>query len=403
VRSANIVVFELVRALAAQAVGRLGILIAWNAAAPRITEDERAALDLLRAAGVEVLPEIRVAQAARRGRLARWTKPRLQDLHPEAARAGDLAAALERFQPAVVLPIWTEWLTAALAGFGADKFAYYGNPDLKSVAVRSEFLRERGAISWAEHLLARRFVARLEPVHLATMRRYRWMGNVAANDADYYTRNGHPSAFYIQNTWFDRFGSAWRERREQLESPAGRKILGNVGKLSGTANTLGLHYLGTQVVPELERCLGGDFVIRICGADAAHPIVERALRHPRIEVPGFVQDIDAEILSSQVFLCVNNATSYKVGHTRYLHAWSLGACVVAHRDAALSMPEIVHGENALLGADAAEIAELIAQALGDRKLRRRLGEAGYETFRTRFSAEAVARRILDVTRQVLGA
>jgi Glycosyl transferases group 1 len=108
---------------------------------------------------------------------------------------------------------------------------------------------------------------------------------------------------------------------------------------------------------------------------------------------GFVDDIDGEMMTAPVFLCLNNASRFKVGHTRYLHAWSLGCCVIAHRDAALSMPEMVSGENCLLGGSPAEIADMVAQAR-DVRLRRRLGEAGYATFVEKFTARPVVEQIL---------
>ena len=109
---------------------------------------------------------------------------------------------------------------------------------------------------------------------------------------------------------------------------------------------------------------------------------------------GFVDDIDTELMTAPVFLCVNNASGFKVGHTRYLHAWSLGGCVVGHSDAALSMPEMVSGENCLLGRTAAEIADMVAAVSCDVALRRRLGEAGYATFVEKFTAGPIVDQIL---------
>ncbi len=386
--------FELLQALAKRAPGKVGLLIAWNAPAPEVTEDERDSITALTAIGVHVLPELAIKPRPLRSRLARLLSPRLEDLHPEAASSEALQRCIEPFGPDVVLPVWSEWLTAALSSLPYAKFAYYGNPDLKSVMARANFFRELGELPLAKYLRIKLMVAQLEPAHLEAMRRYQWLGNVAANDADYYVRHGHPAAFYIQNTWFDRYGPAWLERRERAERGARPLVLANVGKLSGTANTLGLHYLGTQVLPEIAHLRGHSCTLRICGAGTPHAVVQRALHQSGVEMAGFVPDIDEAILESPVFLCVNNATRYKVGHTRYLHAWSLGACVVAHRDAALSMPEIVHGENALLGANAAEIAGLVSEALDNQPLRRRIGQRGYETFRERFSADVVAARIL---------
>ncbi len=110
---------------------------------------------------------------------------------------------------------------------------------------------------------------------------------------------------------------------------------------------------------------------------------------------GYVDDIDREIRDCDIFLCVNNGTEYKVGHTRYLHAWSLRALVVAHCDAACSMPEIQNGVNSLLGKNAEEIAENILQAIQDKELAEKIRQVGYETYLKYFVAEKVAARICE--------
>src|SRR5207245_1850417 len=130
-------------------------------------------------------------------------------------------------------------------------------------------------------------------------------------------------------------------------------------------NTYGLEYLSQEILPALRKTFDGKkFEVHILGRGEPHPVIARYLAAPEIRVRGFVQDIDSELLSADVFLCANNATEYKVGHTRYLHAWSLGCCVVAHQDCRLSMPEMENGKNALLGGSATEIADCIAQAAG---------------------------------------
>jgi len=176
-----------------------------------------------------------------------------------------------------------------------------------------------------------------------------------------------------------------------------------LGRLSGTANTHGIHYLTTRVAPLLPRPLGDrPYERNLYGGTNLASFVEQTLTDPRIRLRGFVPDIDRELLSSHLFLCLNNATAYKVGHTRYLHAWSLGCCVVAHRDANLSMPEIRHEENALLGGSPEEIADLIAIAAKDSELRRRIGEGGYETFQSQFRTEKVARKIFSMIEKRTG-
>jgi hypothetical protein len=111
-----------------------------------------------------------------------------------------------------------------------------------------------------------------------------------------------------------------------------------------------------------------------------------------------VDDIDGELMTAPIFFCLSNASPFKVVDTGYLHAWSLGCCVVAHRHTALCMPEMVGGENCLLAETAAEIADMVAAVAPDGALRRRLSEAGYATFIDKFTASAVVNEIFGRVR-----
>jgi glycosyltransferase involved in cell wall biosynthesis len=115
-----------------------------------------------------------------------------------------------------------------------------------------------------------------------------------------------------------------------------------------------------------------------------------------VTIKGFVPDIDEEILSSAVFLMCNNAGSYSGGYTRVIYAMATGACMVAHRGIAHSMPEVRHGENALLGETPQEIAGLVEQAYRDPELRKRIGVAARATYETQYHPRAVARKLADL-------
>jgi glycosyltransferase involved in cell wall biosynthesis len=150
------------------------------------------------------------------------------------------------------------------------------------------------------------------------------------------------------------------------------------------------------VLPELDRRLGGDYALHIYGAGRLFPAVAKVLDHPRVVNRGFVDDIDAELRSAKVFLLANNNNpAFVTGHTRVLHAWSLGSCVVAQRNIARAMPEVVHGENALLAETGAELAEQAAAATADEELRRRIGEGGRRTYEREFRPEIVIGRVVD--------
>ena len=401
-RAANVVVFQLITALAKQEGIESCCLRVEREVAPNLTNDEVEGERLMREAGAALFPPVTLPPAApRRPALLRGLWPTEIDYVPEASHRPLLQEAVATAEADIILVPWTEWLTALCAGLPGKKFAYYGNPPPKNTRAWRNFSRTHGGDRWA---LLRQTIynRRLEAFHLKQMRRYDWLGNVAANDAGYYRRHGHPNAFYIQNMWIDRFGESWRMRRT---GGGGRpiRIVSNVGYLAGTANTHGLEILGCNLLPELRRAMGGhEYIVEIMGTGDAHPAIRPFLDVPEVRLRGFVDDIDAEMLDAELFLCMNNASAYNVGHTRYLHAWSLGCCVVAHRNAALTMPEIVHGKNALLGGSPAEIADLIASAAADPVLRRRLGEGGYQTFRENFTAEHVATRIAAECRKLGG-
>jgi glycosyltransferase involved in cell wall biosynthesis len=203
--------------------------------------------------------------------------------------------------------------------------------------------------------------------------------------------------------YLDRYARAWLEERERLESAERTIVVANLGSQAATGNMLALDYLARDVIEPIKRAMGASrYELHLYGGGRLRPEISAALDRPEVKNIGYIADIDSALLGAQVFLCLNNATRYKVNQSRYLHAWSLGGCIVAHRDAALSLPEMVHGENALLGESADEIAALVAQAAAHKPLRRRLGRNGYETYRRHFTADSVAEDILGRMRAALG-
>jgi glycosyltransferase involved in cell wall biosynthesis len=395
VRAANIVIFELVRALAAEKDVHCGFLHVRPDGVKDPSDQESEGLAALAEAGVEVLPHFSLPANAPVRAWRRYLVGGIGEFYPQVQHRERVWSAIQPFKPDIILIPWCEWLTALCGDMPIPKFAYYGNPDAKSASARLRFAREHGEVDLASMLLQSWDNRSLERAHLRQMKKYPMLGDIAANDAQYYASRGHPNAFYVRNLWIDRQpGGRWRSARRALERK--NVIIGNVGRLPGTANTLGLELLGRELLPLLrERLAGESYRVRILGAGRLHHKVAPYFETPEVDMAGFVPDIDEAILEAGVFLCVNNASHFKVGHTRYLHAWSLGACIVAHRDAALSMPEIRHNENALLGDSIPEIADLVKQAINDEALRRRIGEAGYDTFVKLFTAESVARSVVE--------
>jgi hypothetical protein len=394
IRAANVVIFEMITELARRPGVEVGFLKIDEPNSPPPDELDQLGLAKMREHGITILEPFRLIPPAPR-QIRYLSEVDLQFFYPYLPNRPAALAAAAPFGAEVLLVPWNEAATVLFADFPGLKFAYYGNPDCKVFRARTRMQQEMGQLNEPQAAQKELLAQRLEALHLAEIRRYEILGDVAANDAEYYQRTGHPNAFYIQNLWPDRFGPRWAEMRRQLEPAGSRKIIANIGKLSGTANTIGLEYLGREILPALRQALAGEpFELHILGALEPHPQVARLLEQPEFRRRGFVKDIDAELLSAPVFLCVNNGTHFNVGHTRYLHAWSLGCCVVAHRNASLAMPEIADGHNALLGGDPAEIAALVARALAEPELRARIGQNGYQTLTTAFKAARVVDTIV---------
>jgi glycosyltransferase involved in cell wall biosynthesis len=386
-RAANVVLFELLRALAALPGIRVSCLRVFRGKETPPDAAEQHGIALLRDAGITLCPPLVLPPPPRRRSVvARLLAPNERDQLPEAIYRPLLEQAVTQAGADAIFIPWSEFLTALAAPLPQKKFAYYGNPLPKNRIAARDFARRHGGTDLTM-LRQQIYDRRLESIHLDQMARYDWLGDVAANDAEYYVEHGHRNAFYIRNIWIERDGI----RAEPSPIRGKAVIIGNVGRLSATANSHGLEILGRDFVPALRKLLpSGSFEIHLIGAGEPHPAIRGLLAQPEIKIRGFVDDIDREIAEAALFLCLNNASIYKVGHTRYLHAFSLAAPVLAHADAALSMPEIRHGENALLGGSIAEVAALAAEAIGDASLRRHIGDAGYETFKDVFTADKVA-------------
>jgi hypothetical protein len=360
-------------------------------------EGERA-LEWAHANGVELLPALYASPDAvgstPRLLLRQAVSSDPDVFYPSYALRGELAKRVDTSGADVCFHLWTSAAFGACAEVETPVFAYAGNPDHYSMAARLKHpalfaIPQRTFRNRLKLILWRRAYRRFEDVVVRLALRSTWIGCASAPNADYYTRKGHPRAFYLQNMWPELVGE------RGAAEPTGNLIAGNLGGQYATGNSFGGWLLATEVLPALDRLLGDDYEVCLYGAGSFSEPVERALQHPRVRNLGFVDDIDAELQATKVFLLCNNGNpDFVVGHTRILHAWSLGSCLVAHVNMAKAMPEIVHGENALLGSTGEEIAEHVVAACRDEALRRRIVEGGRLTWERDFRPEVVVRRIV---------
>jgi glycosyltransferase involved in cell wall biosynthesis len=361
-------------------------------------------LEELKRAGVVILPPTSIPVARLRARslatiknlsLRRW-----EWIMKGYGQHGPLVDALGGNLPDGVLIIWSEYACGFVGALPIPKFAYYGNLEYKNLQAQHELaaieLASRGrkmtAIQRTQNLA---MVALVRRGHFSLLRKFDRVWNVSKLDAEE-QRAGEIKASYLSNIWpinGTRPGADDQPREVQTRP---LKIIGSVGRMAATANTFGLLSLSREILPALRQRLGdGNFEIHVYGKPPPRDFVAAGLQDRHFKLRGFVDDLEAEMMSAPVFLVANNHDKYKAGHTRILHAWSLGCCVVAAKDIKLAMPELVHDENILLGSTADDMAALVVRAASDQTLRMRIGAGGRRTLAESFNPRRVAGVMAD--------
>ncbi|MBI2637993.1 glycosyltransferase [Candidatus Peregrinibacteria bacterium] len=290
---------------------------------------------------------------------------------------------------------------------GADVFLLFWDscfqhllPFIKNPKVVGYFAKSPHASAMARfksNYFAKKLLQRREERHLERLHSVAALSNICTFDTNYYRKAGF-SCLYIPNTWPDLYGNAWFEKRQAAESE--RKhigILGNIGSLAGTGNSFGLKFLAERVLPSLSKNLSDiDWEINICGGGEMDKLLREKLQHPRVNIKGFVPDIEEEIISNPFFLLLNSSGPHTGAYTRVLFAFSSGSCLIAHKNLALSMPEVKHGYNALLGNSANEIVALIRKAAKDKEFRSMISRNARETYEKYYQPKKVAEKILNM-------
>lgn len=366
-------------------------------AVPADAEDARGALEKR---GITVLPwlaadDYRATTLPERLRRAIDRRVKNQRFfYPSLALCAEMERRSREHRPDCALLFWVPEAVAATTSLRIPRLAYYGMPD--HAAHEAQFaVPELFDITLPESALARErhAVALHERAHLDLFKQCTVMANLSADHAAYYKEKGHPDAVYVQNTWP---GADLAPVDHHALQGSKLKICGSVGRPAATGNTFGLHFLGSELLPRLDSALGKDnYEMHIFGKGEPYSRVKKALDHPAVRMRGWVADIDSEIRSCHLFLVANNAVPhYRGSHTRFLHAWTMRACCVGHAYNLKANPEMEHDHNVLLGETADEMVAHIVRAAGDADLRKRIGDAGYETYAEFFTPPTVARSLL---------
>ena len=355
--------------------------------------DHRTHADLaaLSAQGVETLEPLTVSEPIVR-RVARLVAPHADDFYPATALRREVHDRMRASSAEVAFVQWSPDGLAIAAHGPLPSFVYYGAPDYLALRARLEcpevFDIPASSLTDRIRLAERRRVATSwEHMHFALIRGCTIVANLCRPHAELWRAAGHPNVRYVPNTYPD---------PGLRDVPRTRRLIGSFGDAGSTGNAFGLHYLGTQLVPALRDRFGeGGFAVDVFGGGTAPRAVEAVLTAPELTRRGWIDDIDGELASAGAFLLLNNAGAYQGAYTRVLHAWSLGTPLVAHAHLAAMMPEVRHGENALLGSTPAELAAAVDEILTDPVRAAELGAAGRAEYERTFRPSLIVSRVAD--------
>ena len=357
--------------------------------APRLAALERAGLD------VHVVD---VAKGALAG--GRWRRrfdfarslayPRDEELFP-ATRARPAVASVIRTSGADgVIAFAMEAIAAVDPATAPPALALLSHPPGVSRRVRLRYLPAGGAVG---RLSQRSYLAYADRRAARLLRAFPSVGVFSRRHADWARARGAPA-------WYAHFpmpdpGPVPPAR------PGERPRILMIGHLRGIGTISGLEPFAYDILPALDRRLGPDgFHVHVVGGHDPPPAFAEALRHPAIRLRGQVADPGVEFLAADVLLAPNPTVTG--ASARIVSGLSYGACIVAHTDSLVGIPELAHGENCLLGANGPALADETLRALADPELRERVGTSARALYERAFSPPVAARRIVREIESLAG-
>lgn len=206
---------------------------------------------------------------------------------------------------------------------------------------------------------------------------------------------GIKNARYFPVPVLDRPSETWlskKEKNQECNQVPRILLLGNV---NGIASHSGLMYFNDYLINKLDKMYQETkFELRIVGEGTLEPKLRaRFLQYSWINITGFVDDIEKELYSCNILLV---PTSIPLGfRTRIAEAFSYGVAVVAHKNNAKGMPELINNVNIVLGDNPDQFQLGIKKCLQDNAFLRNIERNARTTYVEKYQGEMVAQQIID--------
>jgi len=416
VTAVNIVTSEVVRALSKMGHKiTLQCLYDPSHQYNELTQDEKEEIVYLEQLGIKVLPpffssDYKRSERPRRFRTLRilFSKSeRLEYFYPCVRLTDELSLRIKNAKSDAILDMWSPEGVALCSQIkGIPKVAYHGDiptvPERVRLRDRELFSGKqlrgiRNRVRHIDRLIRNRLLLR---THLKAFQAFDCIANIAKCNSDFYTKHGHPHSIYARSTWSDMEDSAGTLTSQERPTAQVPKIIGHAGNLGSTGSTYGLRFLLKEVLPQFHEMMEGrPYELHIIGGGKIVPSLEPFLNHERIILRGFVEDLDSELTSCDLFCIFNNVGDYLATFTRQIIAWSMGLCCVAHERSKFPVPETTC-ENTIIGSDSEEVARRMVRAVSDSAYNLQVRCAGRETYEKYFKPQLIAATLDRELRQI---
>ena len=199
-----------------------------------------------------------------------------------------------------------------------------------------------------------------------------------------FKKNGSKNCKIYNMPVIDYVGGRWRDLRDRAQENKGKaKII-----MVGASSTFSLMHFYTLkgILPLLIDRLGSDsFEFHLVGKIVFPPDLEDLLDYQPVKLRGYVDDVEAEWLSSDILFV---PTPIPTGsRTRIITGLSYGCCLVTTIHEQKTTPGLKHRYNALIAREEHELVDLIEEALTDIPLRRKLEQNARKTYEEFFIPE----------------
>ncbi len=263
---------------------------------------------------------------------------------------------------------------AACAEVETPVFAYAGNPDHYSIAAR---LKHPGSSGFPTATLRNRAQAPLWQGARTVASRTRGRAarrpvRIASSPTPTSTRHGPPARVLSP----EHVAEARRGARRRCRAD-GNDRRQHRGAVRHREHVRRAGSSARRCCRQLDRLLGDDYEVHLYGTG------HFSGGSPRPDAPASRTAASSttstrSFRSAKVFLLANNANpDFVVGHTRVLHAWSLGSCLVAHANMATrDARDRARRERAARRGPAAESPSTSRPRARDDALRARIAEGG---------------------------